>query len=66
MNQQCEMLENCPFFKNYQGSYQVIKEGWIALYCFDLKKSELCQRKIYRKSKGTPPPDNLAPTGRMI
>ena len=66
MEEKCELLEKCGFFNNFQGSNEVIKEGWIALYCYDLKRSETCLRKKYRKEHGNPPEDNMAPTGNYV
>jgi methyl-accepting chemotaxis protein len=62
----CEFLETCPFFKKYHGNLEVIKAGWINLYCKNKAKSEECARKRFRKEKGTPPPDNMTPIGTFI
>ena len=62
----CEFLDTCPFFKKYQGNLEVIKQGWINLYCKNKKKSEECARKKYRKEKGVPPPPNMTPIGTYL
>jgi len=62
----CEFLETCPFFKKYSGNLEVIKEGWINLYCKNKAKSEQCARKRYRKEKGVPPPENMTPIGTFL
>jgi hypothetical protein len=61
----CEMLGNCGFFKTYCKS-ETVSNGFTALYCRNKDKSENCERKLYRKKNGTPPPDNMAPTGKML
>lgn len=66
MAEKCEFLDKCGFFLNFKGNSEVIKQGWIKLYCENRKKSEECARKKYRKEKGTPPPDNMSPTGKFL
>ena len=66
MTQNCEMLKNCRFFKNYHGNSEVIREGWVSLFCESQEKSEKCKRKLIRKETGKPPPDNLSPTGKLL
>ncbi len=62
----CQFLEKCGFFNNFQGNPEVVKQGWVRMYCQNLEKSEGCERKKYRKAKGTPPADNMSPTGKML
>lgn len=62
----CEMLNSCGFFINFKGNSEVVKQGWIRLYCESDQKSEKCERKKIRREKGQPPPDNMAPNGEMI
>lgn len=62
----CELLDKCGFFKKFQGNDEVIKNGWIKMYCQSGEKSELCARKKIRKETGNPPPDNMAPNGYII
>ena len=45
MKEQSELLEKCGFFNNFRGNSEVIKKGWIRLYCEDKEKSETCERK---------------------
>ena len=66
MAETCPNLHNCGFFKNFGGNADVIKEGWKNMYCNNLQKSDACKRKQYKKLNGTPPPDNMAPTGKLI
>lgn len=61
----CELLSKCGFFNNFCKS-SATANGFVSLYCKDAKKSESCERKKYRKANGTPPPDNMAPTGKML
>lgn len=64
--ERCEFIEKCGFFLNYKGNTEVLKYGWVKLYCENRQKSETCQRKMTRKKTGSPPPDNMAPTGKML
>ncbi len=64
--QECELLQSCGFFKNYLKSNEELIQLWIKLYCRNKEKSEQCKRKQYRKQHGTPPPDNMSPTGTML
>jgi len=66
MSTTCELLEKCRFFQNYQGNNEVVKEGWIRLFCESLEKSEKCERKKIRQQTGQPPVDNMAPTGKIL
>lgn len=66
MAESCELLEKCGFFKNFKGNSEVVKNGWIRMYCSDKIKSETCKRKEIRKTTGKPPEDNMAPTGKLI
>lgn len=66
MSQKCELLKTCGFFLNFKGNSEVVKQGWIRMYCDDLAKSESCQRKIIREKTGKPPADNMTPTGKML
>jgi hypothetical protein len=65
MPEKCELLDKCGFFLNFKGNVHVIKKGWISNYCEDREKSKKCMRKKIRKETGSPPPDNMAPTGMM-
>jgi hypothetical protein len=66
MEGQCEFLEKCRFLINYKGNSEVVKEGWIRLFCESREKSENCERKKIRKRTGQPPVDNMAPTGKLL
>jgi hypothetical protein len=66
MSEKCELLEKCGFFQNYRGSSEVIKQGWVLLFCDSKESSEKCERKKIRRATGKPPDDELAPTGRML
>ncbi len=62
----CELLASCGFFNRFQGNHEVVKQGWIKLYCNDGVWSEKCARKIVYRQTGTPPADNMTPTGKML
>ncbi|MFH0925036.1 MAG: hypothetical protein V1872_05300 [bacterium] len=66
MSEKCELLEKCGFFNNFKGNTEVIKEGWIKMFCQNKEKSESCERKKLRKKTGKPPVDNMTPTGKIL
>lgn len=66
MSERCELLDSCGFFRNFTSNLEVIKAGWIRLYCEHRETSELCVRKKIRLESGQPPADNMAPTGTML
>jgi len=66
MLEKCPFLEKCGFFINFKGNSEVIKNGWVNLYCNDKGKSERCERKKIRQQTGKPPADNMAPNGQML
>ena len=66
MAQKCEYLDQCGFVRNFATSLESIKNSWVNLYCADIEVSELCERKKIRIQTGSPPPNNMAPTGKMI
>jgi len=66
MEEPCELLESCGFFISFMGNAEVLDKGWARMFCQSKEKSENCARnKIYRKT-GSPPADNMAPTGDVI
>lgn len=66
MNDKCEFLDTCGFFLGFTSNLEVIKQGWIQLYCENSEHSALCERKIIRLKTGTPPVDNMSPLGTLI
>ena len=62
----CEFLDRCGFFINHKANTEVIKQGWVALFCEDLEKSQQCARKKIRQQTGQPPADNMSPTGDLL
>jgi len=66
MLQRCEYLDQCGFFLNFSNNMEVIKESWVQLYCLDREVSELCERKKIRHKTGSPPANNMAPTGKLM
>ena len=66
MSEPCEFLEKCGFFRNYQWNSEVVKQGWVQMFCEEQAKSELCERKKVRRLTGQPPADNMCPTGTML
>ena len=66
MPDKCEHLEQCGFFRCFTNNLEVIKQGWIKLYCEDKETSELCERKKVTMQTGKSPADNMAPTGTFM
>ena len=65
MAQECELLEQCGFFKKYQESMDMACNAIIKLYCKGPKMDQ-CKRKEYRKKHGHPPSDDMMPSGYII
>ena len=65
MTQECEMLSTCGFLKKYQKSKNMACKGFIQKYCKGSKMDQ-CKRKEYLETHGTPPPDDMMPSGRTI
>jgi len=45
MSEKCELLDNCGFFNNYKGNSEVVKNGWIRMFCKSRKINKLRQKK---------------------
>jgi len=62
---ECDILPRCGFFKKHGTSHQLVCQSLIIKYC---KGSEMqnCKRLEYNKNYGTPPPDNMLPSGLML
>ena len=61
----CVLLEKCGFFKKFGNNKDYMTQGFIELYCKGPKQNE-CVRKKYREEHGTPPSDDMMPTGEMM
>jgi len=61
----CEHIVGCGFFKKYQSTKDMACQGFILLYCKGTKK-EVCKRREHRQKTGTPPPDNMSPSGVVL
>jgi hypothetical protein len=66
MHDGCEFLSACGFLNNVRANSELIKDGWISMYCKSGERSERCKRKHIRKKTGHPPIDHMAPTGEII
>lgn len=51
--------------KKYCDAKSLVCQGFITMYCKGEKQAQ-CQRKQYKATHGTPPPDNMMPSGQMI
>ncbi len=65
MENECELLEKCGFFKKYKDTKELACKGFIGLYCKGEQMNE-CARKAYRKEHGQPPSDDMMPNGLML
>jgi len=65
MSTECENMPNCGFFKKYQETKSLVCEGFVVQFCKGPKQGE-CKRKAYKKEHGTPPPDDMMPSGQII
>jgi hypothetical protein len=66
MNEKCELLDKCGFFLNYKGNSEVLRNGWVKMFCEDLNSSQSCERKKIRNQTGKPPVDTMTPTGKLV
>lgn len=65
MENRCELLSKCGFFKKYESSKELACKGFINQYCNGSKQNE-CKRLEYRKQNGVPPSDDMMPSGHMM
>ena len=63
--QECELLERCGFFLKPRESLDLACRGFVKSYCRGPLMDE-CRRKAYRREHGTPPPDDMLPTGQTM
>ncbi|MEW6517733.1 MAG: hypothetical protein AB1439_12615 [candidate division FCPU426 bacterium] len=65
MEQECELLSKCGFFRKYQNTRELACQGFILQYCRGPKMND-CKRKEYRKQHNAPPVDDMLPTGDIF
>jgi hypothetical protein len=65
MENDCELLSKCGFFKKYADTKELACKGFISQYCQGPKQKE-CKRMEYRLKHGIPPSDDMMPTGQII
>ncbi|MEW6291364.1 MAG: hypothetical protein ACOY4W_00165 [Thermodesulfobacteriota bacterium] len=65
MSKECELISKCGFFKKYQSAKVLACKGFILNYCKGSQMNQ-CKRKEYRQKHGSPPSDDMMPTGQMI
>ncbi len=61
----CELLEQCGYFKKYQKTKDLACKGFMKTYCKGPKEAE-CKRKEYRKEHGVPPSDYMMPSCWLV
>lgn len=59
---ECEFLQGCAFFNKYKEILGPAYDGFVIIYCKG-KKMEECKRRQYRIEHGTPPFDEMLPSG---
>jgi hypothetical protein len=64
MSEECELLEQCGFFKEFQNINEIACRGFINRYCKGPLMNK-CKRKEYRQQHSTPPSDDMMPNGLM-
>ncbi len=64
--EKCDRIEKCGFFLNFEGNSEVLRQGWIKMFCASSEASAECRRKAIFLATGHAPPDNMAPTGKML
>lgn len=62
---ECDRLAGCGFFKKYQATKDLACKGFTAAYCKG-PQMDRCRRKDHLLKHGTPPPDDMMPSGQMI
>ncbi|MBN1555798.1 MAG: hypothetical protein JXA11_13725 [Phycisphaerae bacterium] len=65
MAQECELLGSCGFFKKFGSTKELACKGFISQYCKGPMQGQ-CKRKEYRRKNGTPPADNMMPSGAIM
>ncbi|SKA97112.1 hypothetical protein SAMN02745704_02814 [Paucidesulfovibrio gracilis DSM 16080] len=61
----CELLDQCGFFKKYKDTKKLACSGFIKQYCKGPLQAQ-CMRKAYRQEHGKPPSDDMMPPGGMV
>jgi len=61
----CELLDKCGFFLKYRETLNLACRGFIQTFCEGERMDE-CKRKEYRLKHGTPPADDMMPSGQMV
>ena len=49
MSEKCELLNTCGFFINFRGNTEVVKQGWIKMFC----ESKENQRSVKERKLGS-------------
>jgi len=65
MAAECELLAKCGFFKKYAESKDLACRGFIRQYCRGDGQAS-CKRKEYRQKHGSPPSDDMMPSGQLM
>jgi hypothetical protein len=65
MSEECNLLGTCGFFKKHQATKNLACRGFIKQFCKG-PELEQCKRKEYRRIHGTPPADDMMPSGQMV
>ena len=65
MARECELFEKCGFLKKHYATKELACKGFILQYCRGPKLDQ-CKRKAYLQEHGTPPSDDMLPSGQTV
>jgi len=65
VDEKCEKLDQCGFFKKFGSSKEIICARYIEKYCNGAQQCE-CKRKQYFLEQGKVPPDEMLPSGQIL
>ena len=63
---ECPIIHKCGFFREFSGDSDVVKQGWVSMYCHSELGQPTCKRLQYLNEHGESPPPNMSPTGKML
>ena len=65
MPRECELFEQCGFFKKHMSTQELACRGFILQYCKGPKLDQ-CKRRAYQQEHGTAPSDDMLPSGQTV
>jgi hypothetical protein len=61
----CPRLAKCGFFKKHGVASSLACQGFVLGYCRGPRQVQ-CQRLEHLRKHGSPPPDDMMPSGQML